>query len=498
MVRSFSPFGYESSMVTVEVDLRRGIPAVDVVGLADGSVAASRERVRSAIMNSGFEFPSERVLISLSPADLKKEGGMFNLAVALGILSEKDSLKTEDVLVIGELSLHGEVLPVRGIYAALQTASSQGIKYAIIPYTENFDFDSIPEGISVCRVTNLRQAYEALKSNCSPEHFSYKRESHGNGFKVEFDKISEEGSLDEINGNNGLKYAMAVAVAGRHNILAYGRPGCGKTLVLQKMPQLLPKLTEDEVPAVDRIYSIAGLGGCIVNHTRPFRMPHQTATIEGMCGGGHNCAPGEISLAHNGVLFLDEAMEFRSSVLQMLRVPIESGQITMSRAGRSTTYPARFQLAMATSPCPCGNLGTNDRMCLCSAKSIEQYWKKMSGPLIDRIGIRIDCNNDNKTESLTLEEMRKMVKRAWERQYKRQGKLNEDLNPKEVHDYIELSPVAKSHLDEVELSPRGIVQVMKIARTLADMADEELDTVQVSDVIEAVNLHASTPGEVLQ
>ena len=310
---------------------------------------------------------------------------------------------------------------------------------------------------------------------------------------------NDEVSLDSIKGHNGLKYSMAVAVAGRHHLLAYGAPGCGKTLVLQHMPELMPELLPEESQSVTRIHSIAGLlrPNEGFKTDRPFRMPHQTATIEGMCGGGMRCSPGEISLAHNGVLFLDEAAEFRSSVLQMLRVPVESGQITMSRAGRSTIFPARFQLVMATSTCPCGNYGAKDRLCLCSAKTIDQYWKKFSGPLLDRIGLRIDCNNDNLAESLTLEEMRIKVKRAWERQYKRQGKLNEDLKPQEVQDYIVLSPVAKRHLEEQSLSPRGIAQVMKIARTLADMAEEDTDTVQVSDVIEAMKLHAYTPSETL-
>ena len=485
-IYSFSPFGYEGSLVNVEVDLRRGIPAVDIVGLADGSVRGSRERVRSAIINSGFEFPSERVLIGLSPADLKKEGDGFDLAVALAILAEKNGTVSEKVLVMGGLSLNGTVQPVRGISAALQTSVENGIKYAIVPYSMNADY---PEGIKVARIGTLKEAFEHL---LSLEGFTEHSESH------EFASIPED-NLDTIEGLDGLKYAMAVAVSGRHNLLAYGAPGCGKTMALQHMPELLPKLTNDEIPTVNRIYSLAGLSGmdCVVNHTRPFRMPHQTATIEGMCGGGASVKPGEITFAHNGVLFLDEAAEFRSSVLQMLRVPVESGQVTLSRAGRSTIFPARFQLVMATSTCPCGNYGAKDRLCLCSAKTIDQYWKKFSGPLLDRIGLRIDCNNDNIAESLTLEEMRIKVKSAWERQYKRQGKLNEDLKPQEVQDYIVLSPVAKRHLEEQSLSPRGIAQVMKIARTLADMAEEDTDTVQVSDVIEAMKLHAYTPSETL-
>ncbi|MBR6154739.1 MAG: YifB family Mg chelatase-like AAA ATPase [Treponema sp.] len=462
-IYSFSPFGYDGSLVNVEVDLRRGIPAVDIVGLADGSVRESRERVRSAIINSGFEFPSERVLISLSPADLKKEGDGFDLAVALAILAEKNGTVSEKVLVMGGLCQDGTVQPVRGISAALQTAVENGIKYAIVPYSMNADY---PEGIKVARIGTLKEAFERL---LSLEGFSEHSESYDSG--IEFASIPED-NLDTIGGLDGLKYAMAVAVAGRHNILAYGAPGCGKTLTLQHMPELLPKLTKDEIPTVNRIYSLAGLSGVdyVVNHTRPFRMPHQTTTIEGMCGGGASVKPGEITLAHNGVLFLDEAAEFRSSVLQMLRVPVESGQITLCRAGRSTSFPANFQLVMAANTCPCGNYGVKDRVCLCSARAIEQYWKKFGGPLLDRIAIRYDMNNPLQAENMTLERMRSMVKGAWEIQLARQGKLNGQLSIAEADKFVKLDDGARETLSKIgDLSARAVANVMKVAQTLLDI-----------------------------
>ena len=504
-IYSFSPFGYESSIVTVEVDLRRGIPAVDIVGLADACVSASRARIREAIAQSGFDFPQERVLISLSPADLYKEGSTFDLAVALAILAEKEGIKTENVLVMGELTARGDVLPVRAVEAALQTAHEQGIRYAIIPATGNVA--SIPDGMEVASVTTLKGAYDALKMNgfSKPDN----KPSDG-GFKVEFEPVDFDNNLDCINGIDGLKYAMAVAVAGRHNILAYGAPGCGKTLTFQHMPELLPKLTKDEIQAVDRIYSLAGLSGtdCVVNHTRPFRMPHQTATIEGMCGGGPRCSPGEITLAHNGVLFLDEAAEFRSGVLQMLRIPVESGQITLSRAGRSTVFPARFQLVMAANPCPCGNYGVKDRVCLCSARSIDQYWKKFGGPLLDRIAIRYNMSTQNGMEvsKWSLEALRRMIRIAWERQYKRQGKLNQDLEPMYVLEYCKMSDGARELLDKEELardlSARALGNIMKLARTIADMHDTANDLfpeegtdslIQARDMATALQLFGATP-----
>ena len=500
-IYSFSPFGYDGSLINVEVDLRSGIPAVDIVGLADGCVARSRERVMSAIANSGFEFPVERVLIGLSPADLKKEGDGVDLAIALAILAEKNGTVSEKVLVMGGLCQDGTAQPIRGISAALQTAVENGIKYAIVPYSINADY---PEGIKVARIGTLKEAFKHL---LSLEGFTEHSESYDSG--IEFASIPED-NLDTIGGLDGLKYAMAVAVSGRHNLLAYGAPGCGKTLTLQHIPELLPKLTKDEIPTVNRIYSLAGLGGtdCVVNHTRPFRMPHQFTTIESMCGGGPRCSPGEITLAHNGVLFLDEAAEFRSGVLQMLRIPVESGQVTLSRAGRSTVFPARFQLVMAANPCPCGNYGVKDRLCLCSARSIDLYWKKFGGPLLDRISVRFNMSTQNGMEvsKWSVEALRRMIRIAWERQYKRQGKLNQDIESMDVLKYCKMSDGARELLDKEELardlSVRALDNIMKLARTIADMHDtandlfpeEETDSrIQARDMATALQLFGATP-----
>lgn len=496
---SFSTFGYDGSLVNVEVDLRKGIPAVDIVGLADGAVTSHRERVRSAIINSGLEFPQERVLISLSPADLYKDGAAFDLAVALAILT--DGKDTENVIAMGELALDGSVRPVRGVYPALMSAIGNGIKYAVIP--ENSE--AVPDGITVLRVRTLREAYDAVMSG----HYG---EEMNNGFgdrddndeiKVEFGDIPEGESLDGIKGNERLKFAMAVAAAGRHSLLAYGVPGCGKTTVLRRMPQLMPKLLGRERDSVQKIYSVAGLlrDGERVE-TRPFRTPHPTASLEGMCGGGIGCRPGEISLAHNGVLFLDEAAEFKSSVLQMLRVPLESNSITLSRAGRSTTFPARFQLAMAASPCPCGNYGSEDRLCLCSIKSIELYWKKFGGPLLDRVAIRVNCSKiEDGTAFHPVSMLREMIADAWRRQYKRQGKLNQDLDPGEVMSFIRLDSHAEKHwqrwTDGHGISVRAASNILKLARTVQDMKDDSSEVDDVSLGM-ALMLHGTTVLEDIQ
>lgn len=498
-IYSFSAFGYEGALVNIEVDLRRGIPAVDILGLSDGCVKETRERIRAAIRNSGLEFPPERVLISLSPADLKKEGTGFDLPIALAVLERQKELNFEkNILVMGELELSGNVRPVRATRAACSTAIAAGIEYAILPKGSN-----VPEGIKVCEVETLNEALDALGNL---DNFKY-ADNSTDGFSKETEPLFDDDdmpSLDEVKGHDGLKYAMAVAVAGRHSLLTYGAPGCGKTLVLQHLPQLMPKLTKEEAISVSRIYSIAGLMKPSENYIqrRPFRMPHQTASIEGICGGGPNCRPGEITLAHNGVLFLDEAAEFRCSVLQMLRVPLESNSITLSRAGRFTVFPAKFQLFMATNPCPCGNYGSKEKICLCSAKSVDLYWKKFSAPLIDRIQIRFDAvNGETEGNSYSLEELREFIAKAWKVQYERQGKLNQDLSSAEYESFIKLDVHAEHHLTRFAeangLSPRSIKNVCLLARTLMDIHQPYEELINDVALCEALRLHGKLPVEVI-
>ena len=502
-IYSFSAFGYEGALVNIEVDLRRGIPAVDIVGLSDGCVKETRERIRAAIRNSGLEFPPERVLISLSPADLKKEGTGYELPIALAILERQNELNIEqNVLVMGELELSGKLRPVHATHAACTSAIAYGIEYAIVPKGSE-----IPVGLSVYEAESLEDAFNALKNIGSSEYFKKHEMLLSDGFSKETDLVFDDDdipSLDEVKGHDGLKYAMAVAVAGRHSLLTWGTPGCGKTLVLQHLPQLMPHLTQEESLSVSRIYSIAGLMRPTENYRqkRPFRMPHQTASIEGICGGGANCRPGEITLAHNGVLFLDEAAEFRSSVLQMLRVPLENNSITLSRAGRSTCYPAKFQLFMATNPCPCGNYGSKEKICLCSEKSLDLYWRKFSAPLLDRIQIRFDAvNGETEGNSYSLEELREFIAKAWKVQYERQGKLNQDLSPAEYENFIKLDVHAEHHLTRFAeangLSPRSIKNVCLLARTLMDIHQPYEELINDVALCEALRLHGKTPVEVI-
>ena len=492
-IYSFSPFGYEGSLVNVEVDLRRGIPAVDVVGLADGAVKETRERVRAAVINSGFEFPSERVLISFSPADLKKEGAGFDLPVALGILNaEEDSeFIEENVLVMGELELLGRVRAVKGIHAACSTAFASGIQYAVVPKA-NFEEACAVQGLKVVGVESLEEAASALKDvTCFGKAFEIKEESSES---ISFS--DEEGEdIDGLELPKRLIRAIEIAVAGKHNLLITGRSGCGKTMAVHRLiPLLTPKLTVDESQSVTRIWSLAGLmkpTEPLVRKT-PFRIPHQTASIEGICGGGPNCRPGEISLAHNGVLFLDEAAEFRSSVLQMLRVPLESHTITLSRAGRSTTYPANFQLIMATNPCLCGNYGSKEKICLCSAKSVEMYWRKFSAPLIDRVGVILNMDDSEEKSSVDIEELRKHIKIAFEIQRKNPA-YNNNLSPWDLSEKAKLDDEAMNILDswviKHDVGTRRESNILKVSLTIANIDDREI--ISKDDDLDAISYSKS-------
>ena len=424
-IYSFSPFGYDGSIISVEVDLRHGIPATDIVGLADGYVKECRERIQCAIRRSGLEYPGERVLISLSPTDLKKEGAGFDLPIALGILQKNF---TENVLVMGELELSGAIRPVRGVYAACSIALASGIQYAIVPM-ENLN-EALESGIKAIGCATLSDAYK-LSDNLSIRKFeSVDKYDNTISFREPEEKLSIKMTEKEM-------LALVVGASGRFNMMFFGSPGCGKTTLMQYMQYLTPSLTEEQAQSVKRIYSLAGYGSKDENKIYPpFRTPHQTATIEGICGGGSNCRPGEISLAHNGVLFLDEAAEFRSSVLQMLRVPLENKCITLSRAGRTTVYPVNFQLLLALNPCPCGNYGSSQKICLCSAKSVKVYWKKIGGPLLDRVPIRLHINqSEEERKEYTLEELQSYVKRATE-ESRRLGISLRDLTVEQIYALI--------------------------------------------------------------
>ncbi|MDR3312716.1 MAG: YifB family Mg chelatase-like AAA ATPase [Spirochaetaceae bacterium] len=511
-IYSFSPFGYEGALVTVEVDLRRGIPATDMVGLADGAVRESRERVRAAVQNSGLNFPLERILISLSPADVKKEGAGFDLAIALAVLAAADSGANGDghaaangaVLVMGELELSGKVRPVRGIHAAVESALEQGITRCIVPQANAPEAQT--QGMHTLAADSLAVAWAALCA--SPEAWGPSRQSAPSAQRspaetVDFPPPSGACEFAEVKGQPALVRGLQIAAAGGHNLLAYGPPGCGKTLALSRFPALLPLLTSEEARPVTRIHSLAGNmpHGQPLIRVPPFRMPHQSTSLEGMTGGGKNCGPGEISLAHHGVLFLDEAAEFKVNVLQSLRVSLETGTVTVSRAGRSSVYPASYQLLIATNPCSCGNFGSPGKVCVCSMRSVEQYWRKFSAPLLDRIDIRIpvfppaSASRSHAAPGtvppalLTTAGLRRPIAHAVAAQRCRQGKRNQFLLPEELSHCCLVDDDASQELDMAVsacgFSPRARASCLKLARTIADM--EGSGTIRQEHMAEAIS-----------
>lgn len=487
---TFSPFGYEGNLVRVETDIRRGIPAVDIVGLADGAVKESRERMKAAVRNSGFEFPMERVLVSLSPFDLKKEGSAMDLSLALSVLVAKngDSYLKERVIVLGELELSGKVRGVRTVHAALVTASYAGIRHAIVP-KENLSEAMAVEGMKIAGVENLLEAESALRDESKFQEHKNEEENGDSEIRFPVDSDAEK-NLSSLRLPKKLVRAIEIAVAGKHHLLAVGKPGCGKTLAIQSLvPLITPNLTVSESQSVTRIHSIAGLlrpNDSLVRNA-PFRMPHQTASMEGMFGGGQRCRPGEISLAHNGVLFLDEAAEFKGAVLQMLRVSLESGMMSLSRAGRATCYPADIQLIMAASPCPCGNYGNKTKVCLCSGKSVAQYWNKFSAPLIDRIAVIVSIGDDEETEEVDLEQMRERVQNAFRIQRGR-GAYNRRLLPQHFDEtvlYGEALHALDVYAAENYIGTRRRLSIARVALTIANMEGREI--VAEDDVIEAIS-----------
>lgn len=513
MIVSFASFGYEGEIIKVEADLRRGLPLIDIVGLPGSAVKEARERMRAAIGNSNIPFPQERILINLSPADQKKEGSGFDLPIALAVLQADCPLDTP-VMVIGELELSGKVRPVRGVLGAMISGAQAGIAYFIVP-KDNEAEAGIQEGVKIFGVESLTEALDCLR---------FIQDTVRSGASQQFEKMPMSqirftapswteatqadaaantgtgGAFEDVQGQAELVRALHIAAVGGHSLLAYGPPGCGKTISMQRFADLLPDLDPKTAEETTHIYSIAGLLPASAGHDvrikrPPFRMPHPNASLEGMIGGAGKCMPGEISLAHGGTLFLDEAVQFKSTVLQTIRAPLETGTVTLSRAGRSTTFPARFQLLMALNSCPCGNLGADGKVCTCMPTLIEQYWKKLTAPLIDRIDLRIpvfppQSYSFSEKPQYSTAAMRRTLAAADTIQRERiseycHGKpertllsyKNAHLTPEILSRCCPLTQAAERiftrYAGKKGLSGRGSHAILKIARTIADIAGEE-------------------------
>ncbi len=505
-ILSSAVLGIDAYQVEVEVDIASGLPVFTTVGLPETAVKESKERVKAAISNSGYVFPDDRITVNLAPADIKKEGTGFDLPIALGILSATGLIPQEKLsrhLVLGELSLDGRVKPVKGSLPMAISGKESGYSGIIVPF-DNGREASVVSGISIIPVRTLSQAVDFFRGRATIRPLLTNVDTLFNkekNFEIDF---------SEVMGQEHIKRAFEVTAAGGHNLIMIGAPGSGKTMLAKRIPTILPPITFDEAIETTKIFSIMGIlsqGQALVSK-RPFRSPHHTISDAGLIGGGHIPRPGEVSLAHNGVLFLDELSEFKKHVLEVLRQPLEDQVVTISRASSTITYPASFMLIAAMNPCPCGYFSDPKHECRCTYQQIHRYRSKISGPLLDRIDIHVevpavpyrDLIGEIRAES--SKDIRKRVTAARLLQSKRflRSKIycNAQMSSRHIRKHCKIDDAScsllESAIDRLGLSARAFNRILKIGRTLADL--EGVDDLQSHHIAEAIQYRTLDRGKV--
>jgi magnesium chelatase family protein len=505
-IYSSTAIGHDGEIITIECDLLGSTPKFIVVGLGAKAIDESRERVRSALKNTGFQIPRKRIVVNLAPADIPKDGTIYDLPIAISILEASGLLScayTEKCHLIGELSLDGSIKPVKGIINHLEIARRNNFKISFIPY-ENYHQAKLISGIKIIPVKNfaelcllLERSFDYLnKYNFDTDYKISRKEMT---LKTRFDTID----FKDIHGQENCKRALEIAATGCHNILMSGSPGAGKTMMAKALLSILPNLSEEEVVEITKIYSIAGESNNIIE-TRPFRSPHHTASSTSIVGGGKIPRPGEISLAHRGVLFLDEIPEFSRYILESLRQPMEDRYINISRANRSIRYPSDFMLVATQNPCPCGYALDNDRECKCNPFQIQNYSRKLSGPLLDRIDIQVNVSrldhsgllkdSNSKEGSLEIKGRVEKARQLQRERFKSETITNANMNNKQIKELCNLQQDSKELLDlsahKLSLSARSYMKIIKVSRTIADLSNSK--AIKPNHIAEALQFRIRT------